>query len=93
MQDTVKQFRTDRNQREQLFEFGWCISRLAVDESEVRFCTHLRGKASWFLPFDRCWNDAVGNSRNPNGLKADYLKKSERSNLASLIWNKFNVSN
>ena len=26
--------------------------RLAVDDAEVRFCTHLKGKASWFLPFN-----------------------------------------
>ena len=33
----------------------------AVDEHEVRFCTGLKGKASWFLPFNRGWNDGTGN--------------------------------
>ena len=47
----------------------------AVDDQEVRFCTHLKGKASWFLPFNQGWNDGAGNPPNPNGLKTDYLWK------------------
>jgi type I site-specific restriction-modification system R (restriction) subunit len=47
----------------------------AVDDHEVRFCTHLNGKGSWFLPFNRGWNDGAGNSPNPEGLKTDYLWK------------------
>ena len=39
----------------------------------MRFCTQLKGKASWFLPFDKGWNDGAGNPPNPNGLKTDYL--------------------
>ena len=23
-------------------------------------CTHVKGKASWFLPFNRSWNDGAG---------------------------------
>ena len=33
--DAVWQYRTDRNPRETLFEFGRCIAHFAVDESEV----------------------------------------------------------
>ncbi len=47
----------------------------AVDDHEVRFCTHLTGKSSWFLPFNQGWNDGAGNPPNPNGLKTDYLWK------------------
>ena len=43
--------------------------------SEVRMCTHLKGKASWFLPFNKGWNDGAGNPPNPDGLKTDYLWK------------------
>jgi type I restriction enzyme R subunit len=38
-------------------------------------CTHLKGKASWFLPFNQGWNDGAGNPPNPHGLKTDYLWK------------------
>ena len=71
--DAVRQYRRDRDPREKLFAFGRCIAHFAVDESEVRFCTHLTGKDSWFLPFNRGWNDGAGNPPNPGGIKTDYL--------------------
>ena len=73
--DAVQQYVRDRDPREKLFEFGRCVAHFAVDEHEVRFATHLKGKSSWFLPFNRGWNDGAGNPPNPNGLKTDYLWK------------------
>ena len=51
VEDAVEQYRRDRNPRERLFDFGRCVVHFAVDDSEVRMCTELRGKGSWFLPF------------------------------------------
>ena len=59
--DAVQQYRRDRDPRERLFALGRCAVHFAVDEHEVRFCTHLQGKGSWFLPFNRGWNDGAGN--------------------------------
>ena len=73
--DAVAQYQRDRDPREKLFEFGRCVAHLAVDEQEVRFCTHLTGKGSWFLPFNLGWNHGAGNPPNPDGLKTDYLWK------------------
>ena len=73
MADAIEQYKRDREPRERLFEFGRCVAHFAVDDHEVYFCTHLRGKASWFLPFNQGWNDGAGNPPNPNGLKTDYL--------------------
>ncbi len=73
--DAVEQYKRDRDPREKLFEFGRCMVHFAVDDQEVRFCTHLKGKSSWFLPFDKGWNDGAGNPPNPDGLKTDYLWK------------------
>jgi type I restriction enzyme, R subunit len=73
--DAVEQYMRDRDPRERLFEFGRCVVHFAVDDSEVQMCTELRGKASWFLPFDKGCNDGAGNPPNPNGLKTDYLWK------------------
>lgn len=73
--DAEEQYRRDRDPRERLFEFGRCIAHFAVDDAEVRFCPHLQGKASWFLPFNKGWNDGAGNPPNPDGLKTDYLWK------------------
>jgi type I restriction enzyme R subunit len=73
--DAVEQYKLDRDPRERLFEFGRCIVHFAVDDHEVRFCTHLKGKGSWFLPFNLGWNDGAGNPPNLDGLKTDYLWK------------------
>ena len=87
--DAVEQYKRDRNPHEKLFEFGRCIAHFAVDESEVKFCTHLQGKASWFLPFNRGWNDGAGNPPNPDGLKTDYLWREvlTRESLTDIIEN------
>ena len=73
--DAVAQYKRDRDQRERLFEFGRCVVHFAVDDSEVRMCTELRGKGSWFRPFNKGYNDGAGNAPNPQGLKTDYLWK------------------
>lgn len=73
--DAVWQYKKDRDPRELLFEFGRCMVHFAVDDHEVRFCTHLKGKASWFLPFNKGYNDGAGNPPNPNGIKTDFLWK------------------
>ena len=85
--DAVEQYKRDRNPREKLFEFGRCLVHFALDDHEVRFCTHLRGKDSWFLPFNRGWNDGRGNPPNLNGLKTDYLWKEvlTRDSLTNII--------
>ncbi len=87
--DAVEQYKKDRNPREKLFEFGRCVAHFAVDESEVYYCTHLRGKASWFLPFNRGWNDGAGNPPNPEGIKTDYLWREvlTRESLTDIIEN------
>ena len=87
--DAVQQYKRDRDPREKLFEFGRCVVHFAVDDQEVRFCTHLKSKASWFLPFNMGWNDGAGNPPNPNGLKTDYLWKRllTRNGLTDILEN------
>lgn len=87
--DAVRQYQRDRDPREKLFEFGRCVVHFAVDDQEVRFCTHLKGKASWFLPFNLGWNDGAGNPPNPNGIKTDYLWKQAltREGLTNILEN------
>ncbi|MDP2785993.1 MAG: type I restriction endonuclease subunit R [Sulfurimicrobium sp.] len=75
VEDAVEQYRRDRDPREKLFEFGRCVVHFAVDDSEVKMCTALKGKGSWFLPFNKGYNDGAGNPPNPHGLKTDYLWK------------------
>lgn len=73
--DAVQQYKDDRDPRELLFQFKRCMVHFAVDDARVKFCTKLDGKKSWFLPFDKGYNDGAGNPPNPDGLMTDYLWK------------------
>lgn len=87
--DAIEQYRRDRDPREPLFAFGRCVVHFAVDDAEVRMCTELKGKASWFLPLNKGWNDGAGNPPNPLGLKTDYLWKEllTPANLTDILEN------
>lgn len=89
VEDAVQQYKRDRDPRELIFGFGRCMAHFAVDDQQVRFCTQLKGKTSWFLPFDQGWKDGAGNPPNPDGLKTDYLWKQvlAPASLANIIEN------
>ncbi|MGO8694361.1 MAG: DEAD/DEAH box helicase family protein [Rectinemataceae bacterium] len=65
------------------------VARFAVDDRDVRMCTQLRGRDSWFLPFNKGWNSGAGNEPNPSGIATDYLWKDilRRETLADIIEN------
>lgn len=73
--DAVQQYKDDRDPRELLFQFKRCMVHFAVDDARIKFCTKLDGKSSWFLPFDKGYNDGAGNPPNPDGIMTDYLWK------------------
>lgn len=73
--DAVEQYKEDRDPRDTLFSFKRCMVHFAVDDQTVMFCTKLAGKGSWFLPFNKGYNDGAGNPPNPNGIMTDYLWK------------------
>ena len=87
--DAIWQYKRDRSPREKLFQLGRCVAHFALDEHEVHFCTHLKGKASWFLPFNRGWQGGAGNPPNPNGLRSEYLWREvlTRESLSNILEN------
>ena len=87
--DAVEQYKMDRDPREPLFSFKRCMVHFAVDDAQIKFCTKLAGKDSWFLPFNKGYNDGAGNPPNPNGIMTDYLWKDilTKGNLALIIEN------
>ncbi len=89
VEDAVQQYQRDRSPKEPLFQFGRCLVHFALDEQAVRFCTHLQGKRSWFLPFNRGYNGGAGNPPNPAGLATDYLWKAilTKESLSDLLEN------
>ncbi|MDO5144329.1 MAG: type I restriction endonuclease [bacterium] len=73
--DAVYQYQHDRSPKELLFQFTRCMVHFAVDDAQIKFCTRLQGKESWFLPFNKGYKDGAGNPPNPDGLMTDYLWK------------------
>lgn len=83
-----RQYREDRDPKEPLFRFARCLVHMAVDDQEVWMTTELKGKSTFFLPFNRGQgygkpiyeaapqsggNHGKGNPLNPNGLMTAYL--------------------
>lgn len=89
VEDAVKQYKTDRDPRELVFQFGRCMAHFAVDDAHVRFSTKLAGTSSWFLPFDKGYQGGAGNPPNPDGVMTDYLWREifEPRSLANIIEN------
>ncbi|MBE5908372.1 MAG: type I restriction endonuclease subunit R [Lachnospiraceae bacterium] len=73
--DAIKQYKTDRSHGDLLFSFKRCIVHFAVDDNEVHMCTNICGDKSFFLPFNKGFNNGAGNPPNPDGIKTDYLWK------------------
>lgn len=89
VEDAILQYKSDRDPKELLFNFGRCMVHFAVDDNEVAMCTELKGKKSWFLPFNKGHEGGAGNPPNPNGIKTDYLWKEilTKAELSNIIEN------
>lgn len=89
VEDAVQQYKTDRDPRELLFQFKRCMVHFAIDDNEIKMCTKLDGKKSWFLPFNKGHNGGAGNPPNPDGIKTDYLWKDilTKTELSNIIEN------
>lgn len=87
--DAIKQYKTDRTPDELLFQFKRCIVHFAVDDDEIYMCTELKGEKSFFMPFNKGYNNGAGNPVNPDGLKTDYLWKDilTKSCLSNILEN------
>lgn len=73
--DAVQQYKDDRDPKDILFSFKRCMVHFAVDDRTIEFCTRLAKEDSWFLPFNKGYNDGAGNPPNPDGIMTDYLWK------------------
>jgi type I restriction enzyme R subunit len=89
VEDAVHQYKTDRDPKELLFQFKRCMAHFALDDARIKFCTKLDGKKSWFLPFDKGYNDGAGNPPNLDGIMTDYFWKAilTRTELANIVEN------
>src|SRR5436190_4151490 len=76
----IRQYQNDRDPKEKLFSFARCMVHFAADTELVFMSSHLRGKQTHFLPFNKGLNDGkpigpfgAGNPINQNGFKTYYL--------------------
>jgi len=69
----MKQYRTDRNPTETLFAFKRCAAHFAVDTSEVYVTTKLANQSTYFLPFNKGYQNGAGNPPMEDGHKTKYL--------------------
>ncbi len=89
VKNAIRQYQNDRDPKETLFTFGRCIVHFAVDSNLVYMASELKGKDTFFLPFNKGVNNGAGNPVNPNGLKTDYLwiEILTKENLSNIIDN------
>lgn len=88
VKDAIHQYKTDRDPNEELFRFGRLVVNFAVDTEEVWMCTELKGQSSFFLPFNKGYNNGAGNPPK-EGIRTDYLWKEvlTKDSLTNIIQN------
>jgi len=69
VEQAIKQYKLDRDPKEDLFKFKRCLVHFAVGNEKVYMATKLSGAGTKFLPF----NKDTENPINPNGHKTAYL--------------------
>jgi len=89
VKDAIKQYKKDRDPKEELFRLARCLTHFAVDTDQVWMCTQLNGEKSHFLPFNKGNNNGAGNPPNETGIKTDYLWKEilTKDSLTDIIQN------
>ena len=89
VENAIKQYQTDRDANDPLLTPKRCAVHFAVDDDDIRMCTWLSGKSSWFLPFNKGVNGGAGNPVNPNGVRTSYLWENilKKESLSDIIEN------
>lgn len=89
VENAIKQYQTDRDANDPLLTPKRCAVHFAVDDDDIRMCTWLSGKSSWFLPFNKGVNGGAGNPVNPHGVRTSYLWENilKKESLSDIIEN------
>lgn len=74
VENAIRQYQTDRDPKNEiLLQKRRCAVHFAVDDDEIMMCTELKGKESWFLPFNKGVNGGAGNPNRTDGVRTAYL--------------------
>ncbi len=82
------QYQNDRDPNDLIFQFKKrTLVHFAVDTDCAYMTTHLMGKSTYFLPFNRGYNGGAGNPENPGEYKTAYLWEEvlQRDSLLDII--------
>jgi type I restriction enzyme, R subunit len=72
--DAVSQYKNDRNPKgEQFLQFGRCLAHFAVDTDFVQVTTKLEGRDTFFIPFNKGWDEGAGNPPSLTSYPTSYL--------------------
>lgn len=71
----IKQYIEDRDPKESLFEFKRCLVHFAVSTERVSMCTELKGKGTYFLPFNKALVNEDKDDFATSYLWKDVLRK------------------
>lgn len=85
----IKQYKFDRDNKQTLLNFGRCLVHFAVDTDEIYMTTKLAGEKTFFLPFNKGYNNGKGNPPNDFGHKTAYLWQDifQKESIAQIIQN------
>ncbi|MCR9098939.1 MAG: DEAD/DEAH box helicase family protein [bacterium] len=73
-ENAKRQYRYDRDHKELLFQFKKrALVHFAVDADVAFMTTRLRGAKTYYLPFNKGYNNGKGNPPNPEGYRTEYL--------------------
>lgn len=88
LHNAIKQFIQDRDPKEPLLEFRRCLVHFAVSTEQVSMCTELKGKGTYFLPFNKALINQDETDYATSYLWKDVLRK---DSLLDLIQNYVNL--
>ena len=77
-EDAIRQYKYERDYKTRLLKFkAGCLAHFAMDLNEIYMCTNLKGKSSFFLPFNKGSGEGIsagkGNPHNPEGINVSYM--------------------
>lgn len=77
-EDAIRQYKHDRDPKTRLLKFkSGALVHFAMDLNEVYMCTCLKGKSSFFLPFNKGSGTGInagrGNPHSENGINVSYM--------------------
>jgi type I restriction enzyme, R subunit len=88
LHNAIKQYIEDRDPKEPFLEFKRCLVHFAVSTEKVSMCTELKGRSTFFLPFNKALVNQDDNDYASSYLWKDVLRK---DSILDLVQNYVNL--